>query len=146
MAAGIHLLMGLPTVLESRCPCWPSSNFYDVICLLKDRHVQHGTSSSVTPLSSVYTCSDGILDRRLTHFPVLMEGVAGRFMIGLAIVILLRPETDDNQSSLGESGRQRRKAETERRSDAGSLGKTLDQCQAVDLETICTVVLETHES
>lgn len=146
MAAGIHLLMGLPTVLESRCPCWPSSNFYDVICLLKDRHVQHGTSSSVTPLSSVYTCSDGILDRRLIHFPVLMEGIAGCFMIGLAIAILLRPETDDNQSSLGESGRQRRKAETERRSDAGSLGKTLDQCQAVDLETICTVVLETHES
>jgi hypothetical protein len=55
MAAGIHLLMGLPTVLESRCPCWPSSNFCDMICLLKDRHVQHGTSSSVTPLSSVYT-------------------------------------------------------------------------------------------
>jgi hypothetical protein len=86
------------------------------------------------------------LDRRLTHFLVLMEGVAGCFMIGLAIAILLRPETDHNQSSLGENGRQRRKAGTERRSDAGSLGKTLDQCQTVDLETICTVVLKTHES
>lgn len=96
-----------------------------------------------------------LLGRDLGSEADTLPGVDGGYSLGgLRSVWRLRfcyvgygeAETDDKQSSLGENGRQRRKAETERKSDAGSLAWTLVQCQAIDWEAICPVILRSTKA